>query len=236
MAMLLMFEGGAAAGTVDLMASLEHYWKLDQVGSALRVDSVALGSNDLAVVGTPVSAAVVGKIGNAFDTNTASAYLQGANVNLAARPFTIAGWVQVYGLDHTQSDSAPVFSAGDGGLSTCECSFRWSVGTASSGWCFEWGPQITNHKIQIPSTPYGTGWNFFCVRYDTATMRLRVNTMNTTQAEPVGPSYYFKPFWVGLLQYSSISYRADLRVDELGIWGRSLSDAEVSTLYAGWTP
>lgn len=221
--------------SVDTLANgLTHYWKLDEVGTAARADSK--GTNHLSVVGTSVNG--VGKLLNSFDSNNGVSFLQGANLDLSNKSFTLAGWVQPYGYDTTNNGDVWLCSQGDGGGGTNCFDFRYTTGSLVSvpgqrGARFGWGPSFQN-EIALVFTPdiSGTVWSFCCVRYDlaTQTMRMRINgTDATPQVGVPALTNSGLPLWVGYLQYGGNGYTNRSRVDELAVWDRSISDAELTS-------
>jgi hypothetical protein len=235
-----LFNSGAGHRPL-VGAGLEHYWKLDEVGPGTRDDSV--GSNDLTVMGTTVGGAATGLVGSSFDSNNGAAYLQGANLNLAGRSFTLAGWVQAYGGDSTLNTEVWLCSQGNSQSSTNDFDFRYTNNTqtapAGKGLRFGWGSAF-QYEIAVPlASPIditGTVWNFMCVRYDLATQTMRLRWNNTDATPQVGAAALTNngaPFWVGHLQYSTGVYTNRARIDELMVYDRSLTDSEVSTLFNG---
>jgi hypothetical protein len=231
-----LFNSGAGYRPLSTLRNgLEHYWKLDEVGSAPRTDSI--GSNALTVVGTPADG--VGHIGGAFDANGAS-YLQGANIDISAKSFTIAGWLQAYGLDVSYNDRIILLSQGTNG--SVDFTIGYAGSLAPSSFAIELGPTYlaTGPYVGVAATPdlTGTVWVFLCVRYDlaTQTMRFRMNSTDATPMTGVVRGNSGLPLLVGRLDYPSLDFKCRSRFDEIGIWGRPLSDSEVTQLYAGWTP
>lgn len=226
---------GVSAPVVDLAAGLIHYWKLDEVGAVARADSV--GTLALGVNGAPLDSA--GKVLNAFDSNNGNSFLQGANLDLSSRSFTLAGWLMAYGPDTTNNTDSWLASQGDAGLGINDFDLRLTSSIVSSpggpGLRFGWGRNF-EYEIAVPGayTFDAVTWHFICVRYDlaTQTMRLRWNSTDappkTAQPALTNSGY---PFWLGHLQYAGTGYTNRARIDELAIWDRSLSDAEVTHFF-----
>lgn len=220
--------GSSSLANVVTNDQLMAYYKLsEESGTAYDSGPYA---NNLTASGAPVSA--TGKIGNGRAFVAASSqYLEIADnaylsMGTGAR-LTIAAWVK----PTTTADQALITKFGASGsyeysLDTDVTKFRFSVSADGTA------------LVSISATTFGVfsvgTWYFVVARYNGVTASISVNagTPNTTAhvtdivdgtaAFRIGARATGTPF-------------ANSVIDEVGIWKRALSDAEVTALYNAGT-
>jgi hypothetical protein len=216
---------------LGLKASLVSYWKLDET-SGTRNDS--WGSNHLTDNNTVTSA--TGIQGNdAVFVRANSEYLSCASnstLEMSSVSFTIAAWVKLTtvpssgsGIEYSlvTKDSASgrdytlcyVATAGSFG------GFRFYVSGGGSG-VVETG---------VPAT--AAVWYFVVAWYDNGIIYIRVNDLSTSSLAAPTPVVSNTEFRIGARQYSTNQDFADAEIDEVGLWKRVLSPAEITQLYNG---
>lgn len=210
---------------MSLLTNLVSYWKLDELSGTTAED--AHGSNDGTFVGSPTSAA--GKINSGLVFDSSDALNCGSDASLdITGALTIAGWIwpqanSGFGsmIDHAQEGSSIenyclLITAG---TSSPKIWMQWNNG----GW--------QQHSVDNALT---TGaWQHIAVTYDAGTVKIyrngaQIGTTGTGMAAlATNASNVCK---IARYQVGSQGNFNGL-LDEIGLWSRALSDAEISQLY-----
>ena len=211
-----------------LAAGLEAYWKLNETGTSARADSK--GSNTLTAGATMSHAA--GKIGNAasFDAGAASllSIADNASLSFGDEDMAITGW-----LKFTTESEAHVLSKED--ETNREYLIYYSPSLHKLSFYVS-ADGTTSHLVQADSFGVMTTgtWYFFYCEHDPAANTLRISINDGTKdsaAHSGGILNGTAPFRVG--NNSDSSQGVAGLVDEVAIWRRKLTDAEVTLLYNG---
>jgi len=225
---LLACAGAGSANSVgggpsSLLTGLAAYWKLDEA-SGTRADS--LGAEPLTDNNTVTSAA--GKIGNAaqFTAANSESLDHADDATLSMGPgvrMSLVGWWW--------------FTSVDGGIAFVSkfdaLSFEYLLRIENTGLCKFWvspeGSSLTNVGTVVPSLG---AWHFVAARYDGTTISLRVDAGAWETTAYTGDIFNgISVFTIGL--QPSFGLALDGRADEVGLWKVALSDAQVTSLWAG---
>lgn len=224
----------AAAGVPGTTDGLVGHWKLDESApAATAVDSV--GSNDGTLTNmAPASDWVAGKIGNALDFDGGNDYVDvGSPAALDDLPqLSVSAWINA---DSTASDGAVatknspgwVFWVGSGGYLEFWANFssgsanRWTgVGliTSGAGW--------QHVVVTYDGTSNGTGIKFYVDGSETS-YNGSTNGTNPRSSDAADN------LRIGSQQSGS---RFDGQIDDVRIYDRVLSSAEISEIYNNQIP
>lgn len=221
-----------SASNPILLANLVSFWELEEA-SGSRVD--AHGSNHLTDVNTVTQSP--GKVGNAAQFTAANGeYLSiadNAALSMTDTDFAIAGWVRLntkaneviaakYRTNTNSREYLLYYAASDG--ATQRFIFIVSANGISTA-------AVVANNFGEPAT--GT-WYFVVAWHDSVanTINIQINngTANST-AHTTGVFNGTDDFRIGALYASSPIYFWDGRIDQLGIWKRTLTATEKTWLY-----
>lgn len=224
-------SGGYFGGLVSTN-NLVAYWRMDEVsdGSAAVTRNDSFGANNLTDNST-FAASATGLITNAVDIESSvTEYLSissNAAVNMpSGTSFTITGWMKPESTPTTAPLLCKATATGTGTEYMIwingSTDFRARVADGTN--------QGTVTNTVTPSTG---NWFFIAFRCDLAAdqLKLRVNSTDSTVTTYTGDTKNTSSnLEIGRLPYST-SNRSDGLTDEVGIWKRVLSDAELDALY-----
>lgn len=211
-----------------LSTSLVHYYELGEAaGASDRVDSH--GSLDLTAFNTPGQA--VGVQGNAVDFDaTATEYLKNTTGTGLSTDFSVNFWVNLDVLDANYHSFVNTSSGVEGWsirldattdkifcsfADTAETKYRTDSAYFVSGDVGNWVMVTMVVDISVPSiTMYKNA---------SAVAGSTFQTSSTTLSDTLD-------LWVG--SFDASLYHVDGQMDELGIWSKQLSGAEITDLYA----
>ncbi len=219
-----------------LITNIVAYWKLDE-SSGNASDSTA-GARTLTNTGTASYAA--GLINNGIDlgtTNTTKWLNYGTdNLGIDGGAITISGWVNI----NTQISSGfqTLFAQGSTNTFTCNyVEYEYNAGTRRLDFYREKGAVGTEGPTyNITLTP-GT-WYHVVYTYDGTNVRGYVNgslVAGPTAASGSGSSVMTNGLGIGDRFYagSALGNKISAKLDEVGVWSRALSGAEITSLYNG---
>jgi hypothetical protein len=222
----------SASGGGTLNTGLVSYWKMEQAAAATQSDE--LGNNPLSPNGTLTSPA--GKISNAIYSAN-NGYLECADnpsQNFSTTGFTVAGWIYLGSLQTNFADY-PVLIA------------KYPTSGNKSFWLF-WDPTAAAWKFGISSdgtntaaecaltqTPALNTWYFLCGRYDKTAGQLyfSINAGTPVQAAHsagAGGSIFHAAVPLQLMAFAGL-VRTNAAIDEVAMYNRFLTNAEVTQLY-----
>lgn len=214
-----------------LTDNLVAYWRLDEA-SGTRADSSG-NARSLTANGSPVSR--TGKLGNAADfvpgssqyLSTADATVSGTIVGTSG--WTIAGWV--YSDDNATRGLCTTFTTvGSSGL---QALFHASYLVARDV-AILWYNNAGSATIAASGASMTSGaWNFWAIKFDPADGKVRVRT-NATTGTGVTASGTFTThgdFALGRDRPAGGPTYFDGGIDDVGLWSRALSGAELDQLY-----
>lgn len=215
-----------------LTDNLVAYWRLDEA-SGTRADATGNGYS-LAANGSPVSR--TGKLGDACDfvpgssqyLSTTDAAVYGAITDSAG--WTIAGWI--YSDDNATREVLGTFSTATArGVIT----YFHAAYLVARDLAVQWYDNAGSAVIAASGASMTSGaWNFIAIKYDTADDKLYVRTNGTTGTgvSCAGKTFTLNAsaFYLGKARVSGGTY-ADGGLDDIGLWSRALSSAELDSLY-----
>jgi hypothetical protein len=208
-----------------LTDNIASYWKLDET-SGNAADSV--GSNTLTNTNTVTY--VPGKINNGADFEASSSqYFEDttpSGINMNSAGFTVSFWAKPEALSNTIH-----IAKGTGGTGNEYFFFMGTDGKINFG-----GHNTLNAEQSsgFSTTALSTSeFKFVVGRYTGTHFSISINAVTENSAASTGTLKTNQgTFYVGR-QAGGTPFYADGITDEIGIWQRSLSDAEVTQLYNG---
>jgi len=228
-----VFRYRAPGTSSPLLTNLVAYYKLGEA-SDIRFDATNRG-NDLTPINAPANA--VGKQGNALEIIQASdqevSTSTTTDLAMGDIDFTLALWV--YANDPAGATEYP--SPLGKWVPDKEYILYYEQSSGSFG--FEISADgTTSTTVRVASPLVQGDWYFIVARHkaSTDTIDISVNAGTPESTTHSGGCYNGgSPFELGY-GYGNIAYgwgHWDGRIDEVGVWKRYLSDAEVTSLYAG---
>lgn len=212
-----------------LTDSLVAYWKLDET-SGNRADVV--GGNTLTDNNTVPS--VTGVVVNAADFNGSNEYLShvdNAALSVGDQDYSFTAWFKLDSLPPAGKNDS-IFGKRQAGSSEYEL-FVTSAGGLN--WSYRNFADTAYPTYGITATIATGQWYFFAVTYHAATdtIVLRLNeTYSTTSTSAPGVHDSINSFYIAYRPDSGIGDQwLDGKVDEVGLWKRTLTADEVTTLY-----
>ena len=210
-----------------LTDNLVAYWRLEE-SSGTRVDSSGNG-RDMTGSGSPGGR--TGKLNNAVDLvpgssqflSSSDAAVYGAITDSAG--WTIAGWL--YSDDNATREIFGCWNAFKG-LEVYYIS-------GSRDMTAQWWSNASGLVVSTAGASFTSGaWNFFALKYDPGTDKLYARSNGTTNSGSSCAGNTFtqnaSAFYLGKARSSTGSY-FDGGLDDIGIWSRALSGAELDQLY-----
>jgi hypothetical protein len=206
-----------------LLSNIVSYWKLDEASGSV-IDSV--GSNNGTCNGT-YSQNQSGKIGKSIGfTGGGSGYVDFGNIAALRAPAacTISLWVYITGFTKGQTFVNKV----DWGLDRYGWSFepRTTTGLLSL-WLSDSGSTVT-YTSNLTISGGTSSWQHCVCSWNGTTVNIYLNNAKYSVAQtnsPTDNNYTVK------LSTDIATYSTAGRLDEVGIWNRQLTDAEVGILY-----
>lgn len=215
------------SGVSGLSTNLSAYWTMNEA-SGTRYDSE--GGYDLTENNGIANAS--GKVGNAANIANSNEYFSRAHASALSRvstinsgSITIAGWIYL----HSTGSAKTIAAKADSG----SANYSFSVGTDA-----KLSFSVTNNSGSTTTVSHGTAlstgtWYHVAATRDggsgTINISLNGGTFASASATSTGgDGTSGQPFYVG--GFAGSQY-LDGRIDELGVWQRALSLAEIQDLY-----
>lgn len=200
---------------------LVMYYSFDDTldSSSNIVDVTYQGFNLTTVGGTPIRNET-GKVGGALHCDASNDYLYDS-LDLGTRfdtdSMTWCGWIN--GITGGIGDKYFAYMDSGNGILYYNNGEDWqfNIGT-------DYGYTRQTRSLNV--------WNFVCVRYNGATMMISINGTNQTMTAQGDNSYDISGLGgVGNWWISHDSTSSYSSFDEVGLWNRSLTDAEITAMY-----
>jgi hypothetical protein len=219
-----------ASGSTTLNTNLVSFWKMDALVSGTTVHD-QVGTNDLVIVGSNVTIDASGKIGSDIKT-TSGGVLQCADAPSQhfSGPFSVAGWLSVNAISGTGISTI---------LSKCDLASNQAWGLWYNeyvgGGTIEFALSANGSARTAASGPggsiaAGTTWYHLAGTWDGATIKVYLNGSLLNSAAFAGPVFN-STYSLDCLYPTTGASAANCRLDEVGMWSRALSAAEVTQLY-----
>ncbi len=212
---------GVASG--DTLSGLAGYWKLDEATGTVIHDFSGNGYNGTST-GNPVS--VTGEIGSALNFNGSGQYIDtGSNSVTGTSPFTLSAWIETADFGrYSGAVSIGASSLGQsayiGVVAAAQAGVSNSIGGGFYGSNYGSGITTSNQWVQVVMTfSGGVG--------GTATIYVNGQSMIHQTYTPNLASTYRRIGRIG----SDTAYDFHGSIDDVRIYNRALSAAEVSNLY-----
>lgn len=211
------------AAQSSLLTSLVAYYKLEEA-SGTRADSTGRG-NDLSTV-TNAPGNTTGKVANAIQLVAASSQSvsRASTADLqGAVDWTIAAWVY---LDSVGSERTIMAKSVEWLLRYNTSSQRFDFGWSDGGNIFRNVLANTFGALSLAT------WYFVVGIHDSSTNQIKISVNNGAFNTAAATGVTTASAVVTIGQRGGVNFW-DGRVDEVGIWKRVLSAAELTTLYNG---
>lgn len=195
-----------------ILDGLVSWWKIDENAGDNVGDSI--GTND----GTRFGATwVPGKHNSALSFDANDDYVNMGNVFTLQSPHTIVAWVKTNTIKQTYA----VHKWGDWGLGQNGGVWEWAIDIQGNGWIFVTGPAVVTGA-----------WTFLTAGWTGTSYFLYVNNVPATPiAETNPPDETTDPMGLGNILFSASAYVWDGIIDEVAIYNRALSPAEIQQNY-----
>jgi type II secretory pathway pseudopilin PulG len=228
------YEVGSNVSLTPFSKGLIGYWSFDEGSGASAGDGSGYGNNGaLMTTSSTLPQWVQGKIGNALQFDGASSYVD-------------AGTSQVFSITKTVSISAWIKLSYFKNWAAMLSVGNW-LGTSPyySSYAFQiWGDgslrTIFNYNVANPIVVNSTTklllntWQFVAVTYDGSSVKLFINGQPAISPVPYSSTVQAKDpshhAYIGNDPTGSIEYISGM-IDDLRIYNRALSDAEVQAIY-----
>lgn len=219
--------------TFELFDDLVAYWSFDYVDGTTVFDSK--GTNDVEMINGPTIIEGKSGFGNCVDVNGSNHYLAGGNISLGDgltdSACSFGGW---YNLDDVGRGSL----VGNYGGSDRQ----WMLYIDNSGHLnvFIYDESLGDYigrKYATSLSPFIGVWKHYFGTYNgggtAADIKVYIDGVQVDDTDVVAGSYVAMdasthPVWIG--RYGSSNY-AHFQGDEIGVWTRELSSAEVLELF-----
>lgn len=216
-----------------LTDSLVAYWRADEASGDM-LDSSGNGRT-LTANGSPGSRA--GKLGNARDFVPASSqYCSTSDATVLGTISDSAGWT-IAGWLYSDTPTATREVCGHFNGASAEGLLVWHYDTFTAArelvvqwWANGSAPVTTWTGVSMTSG----AWNFFAIKYDAVADRVYARSNGTTGSgvSCAGKTFtnYAAGFYLGRSRSSGATYW-DGGMDDVGVWSRALTGAELDSLY-----
>jgi len=230
-----------ASWTFDLNTNLVSYWKLDETTGTNVVDSVGIYNGTAQDTGLLGYTGIIDKCFTSFSvsgtttTNYVDHRIDVANFPRPVSAVTVSSWIYYNATDRTST----IVGAADGGAGNLEDTWRLDVDYSTDK------PQIniyvssTLYTVTAPIAINTQEWYHVAFTYNGSSLKLYVNgEINGTDSTMSGDL----DGGTGIAfssesdeKYFRDGYMYSGKIDEVGIWNRSLSADEITQLYNGGT-
>lgn len=216
-----------------LADNLVAYWSLEEA-SGTRVDATGR-SNDLTPTNTPGN--TTGKVGSAVQLTAASSHrldrASTADVTMGNFDFTISCWAYLDALGAQRYIYSKWSTLAASGLAEYNLLYETS-GTRFDFYIAGFGKRV---RSDVLGAPAATTWYHIVCTHDAAGDLIAMYVNGTSQGSTATagsfPAAGTQNLGVGTAKSGEANALWNGRIDELGIWKRLLSGAEITQLYNG---
>jgi hypothetical protein len=205
--------------TVQAVDGLEGYWKMD---SCSGLDSSGNNHNG-AVSGDPQC--ITGHLNQAFEFDGNGDYIDcGTSSRYTLNQFTICAWVYPFSDPDGTLKKGTILSKGH--------SYSLSIGSSGLPSIAIWigGHLVIHTEDNIPAND----WSYIVGTYDGSALKLYINgTLSKTYKTNKTPEVNARPVYLGFENGGIGSDYFDGRLDEVRLYSRALSAAEIYSLFSG---
>lgn len=227
-------KGGTTVPQVNTLTDrLVAYWKFDETSYGSPVTSFGQLTSTLTANNSPASSttAKFGRAANLLELDTDYFSMSdNAAVSFGNEDFTITGW---YRVDDTSTDRRAIHK----GSGIDPSNFAYALRYSSSGNVWRWAISSGSSTTGVNSSTFSSGVFQFVVCYHDSvanTIGISVNGGSFATASWSSGSWDDSgAFYVGLDPSSMTGY--DGFIDDVAIWRRMLTAAEIAYLYNGGT-
>lgn len=214
-----------------LSDNLVAYYSMETTGG---VDATGRGNDASTLHGTPTS--VAGKVGNCVQFASASnqwinCSADTADTSMGDIDCTFAVWIN---MDTFAGSSRCILSKWTGGTTANQ---EYSLYYETTADRFRFGVDGFSKTVDASSfgSPSTSTWYFIVARHnaaaDTITICVNDGTVNSTATAGVFPVDRTNAFAIANFRSDAASGQFNGRIDEVAIWKRALSAAEITDLY-----
>ena len=216
-----------SAAVID---NLVAYWSLDEA-SGNAIDA-ATGNDLTETVGTIAS--TTGRVSTARDFEATEteyfAIADNADLSTGDIDFTIAAWVQLESKPATEMDIVSKFETSG---NQREYRMRYFNTTDRLTWTVD-SNGATPVTVSWGSAPSTATWYFVVAWHDSVNNVIGISVNDgtpVTSAHTVGVLNGTSPFHIGALGRAAATFYWDGLIDEVGLWKKVLTAAEITWLY-----
>lgn len=212
-----------------ILSGLVGWWKFDEAGGTTATDASGNGANGTLMNGP---ARVTGKFANALNFNGAAQYVAlPASGTLDLQAFTIAAWINV----PTYAQNGFIFEKTTNGLVNTQYSFF--INGNSWFYCRTEGTVGGQHDVTFDtvagSLTANTWYHVACV-YDGTKKHIYINGVERAVSTTYTDTLYTNPAGTSFIGiYGGGGYPFNGMIDDVRIYNRGLSAAELLQIYAG---
>ena len=205
----------------SLLSGLLAYWKLN---TNSWLDSSGNG-NTLSVANGPSSNITIesGKITNASRFNYNGTYLRKTNFSLPSS-WTISFWLKII-TDNSIGEFPCIYVSGTNS-GTIVALDEFDSNSKSGGWIYSSDP--ANNYGQFYEWSYGS-WCHICITQDSSGLNWYINNSLYVTDEGEGSARSGVGLEIGA--NSAGNAQGDYSICEYGVWSRTLTGAEITSLY-----
>jgi hypothetical protein len=229
--LVLLVAFSAASAYADLADDLISYWTFDNADTSGTTAIDSTGTNNGTIDGATTG--VAGKIAQAYDFDGATNYVNTnyapANVN---NGYTICLWFD--------SDDATISARQDifGETGTNVADWRLSIETDEQAQVRIRDDTLSLTTLEGTTTVAGNGWHYICSTYNETSTTAHLYIDGSQQdSDAATLNSDFTPIWDFFIgarnDGGNDANNFDGTIDEVGIWNRALSPAEVTLLWNG---
>jgi len=214
----------------DITSGLISHWALDEPFGATAYDSA--GSNDGTLVGDPVWKPGGGHLDGAIEFDGVGDHINlgtSSILNSYSNNFTISAWVKINNFDRR----GVIYSEGNRYTPTPQITFI--IGEDSSiaprKLQFVVRDNVGNAGVLTWDTPFQSGWHHVVAVRDGADVRVYLDKDVRTAAGDLTGTMTIHDVGIGKIMVQNYNFLSDMMIDDVRLYNRALSSADVTELY-----
>jgi hypothetical protein len=220
--------------TVVLSSGLSGYWNLDEGSGLVAADQSGNGNHGILINGPVWSSGIMG---NALSFDGENDYVNVGNFNVEGNQLTLAAWIKADRFDHLTYEDARIISKASNQTGT---NHYWMLGMirTHTGTAFRFRLKADGEVQTIDGSngPLQPGvWIHVASVYDGAEMRIYQDGVEVISMPKTGllDQNSSVPVWIGNNPANPVSKPFDGLIDDVRVYHRALSAAEIAALASG---
>jgi len=199
-----------------------------------NANDLSNNANNGTVNGATLTTDRFGNANSAYNFNGSSNFIQIPNTTLLNPSLlTISIWIQANGYYNGLNGSNYIISKGFDGT---QGHYGIAYETSTKQFFFEIGNVAAGGYVISKSIITQGNWFHVCGTYDGSSLKIYINGMldsNITATGNYSLGTNTEPLFLGENYSSTYPYWVNGKIDEIGIWNRALTQAEITLLYQG---